>query len=290
MSELAAGEAPRGRRLPEGTVLYLVAGTMISAIFVVPLLWEMLRSFQEPGEIVARPSLKSFSHLGLGNYKTLFHDDGILTNVENSLIVAVATAALTAVIATLAGYGFGMFRFRGSGVAFGLVLLAFMIPFQAVLTPLFLELHDLGLLNSLVGLALFYTAFNLPFGTYLMRNTFLQIPSELTDAAKVDGASVMTTLTRVLRPLIIPGVATTILYAFLFSWTEFLGALTFTTQDSVYTLPVALVNVESSDTYGQIDYGVLVAGAVIAMIPCVIIYVALQRFYVRGLVSGAVKG
>ena len=251
MPELPAGASLRGRRLPEGTVLYLVAGTMISAIFVVPLLWEMLRSFQEPGEIVARPSLKSFSHLGLGNYKTLFHRDGILTNVENSLIVAIATAALTAVIATLAGYGFGMFRFRGSGVAFGLVLLAFMIPFQAVLTPLFLELHDLGLLNSLVGLALFYTAFNLPFGTYLMRNTFLQIPSELADAAKVDGASVMTTLTRVLRPLIIPGVATTILYAFLFSWTEFLGALTFTTQDSGYTLPVALVNVESSDTYGR---------------------------------------
>ena len=123
-----------------------------------------------------------------------------------------------------------------------------------------------------------------------MRNTFLQIPNELTDAAKVDGASVMTTLTRVLRPLIIPGVATTVLYAFLFSWTEFLGALTFTTNDSVYTLPVALMNVEASDTYGRIDYGVLVAGAVIAMIPCVIIYVALQRFYVRGLVSGAVKG
>ena len=119
--------------------------------------------------------------------------------------MAVATAALTAVIATLAGYGFGRFRFRGSGVAFGLVLLAFMIPFQAVLTPLFLELHDFGLLNSLVGLALFYTAFNLPFGTYLMRNTFLQIPSELTDAAKVDGASVMTTLTRVLRPADHPG-------------------------------------------------------------------------------------
>ncbi len=288
--QTANGITQHPRRLPEGTVLYLVAGVMISAIFVVPLLWELLRSFQAPGEIVAKPSLKSFSHLGFGNYTTLFRTDGILKNVENSLIVAVATALLTAVVATLAGYGFGRFKFHGSGVAFALVLLAFMIPFQAVLTPLFLELHDLGLLNSLVGLTLFYTAFNLPFGTYLMRNTFQQIPNELTDAAKVDGAGVMTTLTKVLRPLIVPGVATTVLYAFLFSWTEFLGALTFTTKDSVYTLPVALVNVEASDTYGQIDYGVLVAGAVVAMIPCVIIYVALQRFYVRGLVSGAVKG
>jgi multiple sugar transport system permease protein len=281
---------PRRRRKQRGTVLYLIAGAMISAIFVVPLLWEILRSFQAPGAIISPPSLKSFSNLGFHNYAELLNSDDILRNVVNSLIVAVVTSAITAIVATLAGYGFGRFRFRGSSFAFALVLLAFMVPFQAVLTPLFLELHFLHLLNSLPGLALFYTAFNLPFGTYLMRNTFLQIPDELVDAAEVDGASIMSTLTRVLRPIIIPGVATTVLYAFLFSWTEFLGALTFTTNDWVYTLPVALVNVESSDTYGQINYGVLVAGAVIAMIPCIIIYVALQRYYVRGLISGAVKG
>ncbi len=281
---------PSRRGKQRGVVLYLIAGAMISAIFVVPLLWEVLRSFQAPGAIISPPSLKSFSNLGLHNYAELLSSDDILRNVMNSLIVAVATSAITAIVATLAGYGFGRFKFRGSSFAFALVLLAFMVPFQAVLTPLFLELHFLHLLNSLPGLALFYTAFNLPFGTYLMRNTFLQIPNELVDAAEVDGASIMSTLTRVLRPIVIPGVATTVLYAFLFSWTEFLGALTFTTNDWVYTLPVALVNVESSDTYGQINYGVLVAGAVIAMIPCVIIYVALQRYYVRGLVSGAVKG
>jgi multiple sugar transport system permease protein len=291
MSEQTSSTMMRSRRRKQrGTVLYLVAGAMISAIFVVPLLWEVLRSFQAPGAIISPPSLKSFSNLGLHNYAELLSGDDILRNVMNSLIVAAATSVITATVATLAGYGFGRFKFRGSSFAFALVLLAFMVPFQAVLTPLFLELHFLHLLNSLPGLALFYTAFNLPFGTYLMRNTFLQIPNELVDAAEVDGASIMSTLTRVLRPIVIPGVATTVLYAFLFSWTEFLGALTFTTNDWVYTLPVALVNVESSDAYGQINYGVLVAGAVIAMIPCIIIYVALQRYYVRGLVSGAVKG
>jgi multiple sugar transport system permease protein len=273
-----------------GTPLYLVGGCMIAAIFVVPLIWEILRSFEAPGAIVSPPSLKNFSHLSVSNYTKLFNGDDILRNVVNSLVVAVATAAVTALVATLAGYGFGRFKFRGSGVIFGLVLLGFMVPFQAVVVPLFLELKVFHLLNSLPGLALFYTAFNLPFGTYLMRNTFKQVPDELVDSAMVDGASIVTTLTRVLRPLIIPGIATTVLYAFLFSWTEFLGALTFTTNDAIYTLPVALVNVESSDTYGQIDYGVLVAGAVIAMVPCIIIYVALQRYYVRGLVSGAVKG
>jgi len=289
MSDAKAGS----RRKPaagNGTFMYLVGGAMIAAIFVVPLLWEVLRSFQAPGAVVSPPSIKSFSHLGFSNYTKLLSGDHILRNVLNSLIVAVATAVVTAVVATLAGYGFGRFRFRGSGTMFGLVLLGFMVPFQAVVVPLFLELKVFHLLNSLPGLALFYTAFNLPFGTYLMRNTFRQLPSEITDSAKVDGASVITTLTRVLRPLVVPGVATTVLYAFLFAWTEFLGALTFITNDSIYTLPVALVNVEASDTYGQIDYGVLVAGAVIAMVPCVIIYVALQRYYVRGLVSGAVKG
>jgi multiple sugar transport system permease protein len=201
----------------------------------------------------------------------------------------VLTSVLTAIVATLAGYGFGRFRFRGSGFAFGLILLALMIPFQAVLTPLFLELHSLHLLNSLIGLSLFYTTFNLPFGTYVMRNSFLAVPKEIINAARVDGAGPMRSLVSVLRPLVLPGVATTALYAFLFSWTEFLGALTLMTNDGLFTLPVALSNVETG-TYGAVNYGLLIAGAVISMVPCIVVYVSLQRYYVRGLVSGALKG
>jgi len=122
-----------------------------------------------------------------------------------------------------------------------------------------------------------------------MRNSFLQVPREIVDAARVDGASVTRTLLSVLRPLVLPGIATSALYAFLFSWTEFLGALSFMTNDSLFTLPVALSNVETG-TYGAINYGLLLAGAVIAMVPCIVVYVALQRYYVRGLVSGALKG
>jgi multiple sugar transport system permease protein len=279
-----------GRRRAGGGVLYLAAGLLVSAVFVVPLLWEIFRSLQPESTVTQPPSGASFSRLTIGNYQALLSgQDDIIRNVSNSLIVAVVTAAVTALVATLAGYGFAQFRFRGSRLIFGLVLLAFMVPFQAILIPLFVEMHTLRLLNSLIGLALFYTAFNLPFGVYVMRNSFLQVPRELVDAAKVDGASVRSTLTTVLRPLILPGMATTALYAFLFSWTEFLAALTFLTNDTLFTLPVALINVESGD-YGAINYGLLLAGAVIAMIPCVLAYVALQRYYVRGLVSGALKG
>jgi multiple sugar transport system permease protein len=284
-----SGYAGAGRR-QSGTALYWLGGLAISAAFVLPLLWEGLRSLQPESVVTTAPSGKTFGNLTFANYQTLLSgQDDIIRNVVNSLIVAIAAAALTALVATLAGYGFALFRFRGSGLVFGLVLLAFMIPFQAVLTPLFLEMHSLHLLNSLIGLALFYTTFNLPVGVYVMRNSFLQVPRELVDAARVDGASVMRTLVSVFRPLIMPGIATTALYAFLFSWTEFLGALSFLTNDSLFTLPVALSNVETG-TYGAVNYGLLLAGAVIAMIPCIIVYVALQRYYVRGLVSGALKG
>jgi multiple sugar transport system permease protein len=279
-----------GGRARSGLALFIVGGILISAVFVLPLLWETFRSLQPESTVSNPPSAASFSHLTFANYRALLSgQDDILRNVVNSLIVGVLTALLTAIVSTMAGYGFGLFRFRGSGLIFGLVLLAFMIPFQAVLTPLFLEMHSMHLLNSLIGLALFYTTFNLPVGVYVMRNSFLQVPREIVDAARVDGASVTKTLLSVLRPLVLPGIATSALYAFLFSWTEFLGALSFMTNDSLFTLPVALSNAETG-TYGAVNYGLLLAGAVIAMIPCIVVYVALQRFYVRGLVSGALKG
>jgi multiple sugar transport system permease protein len=270
-------------------MLYLTGGTLASLVFLVPLAWAVLRSFLPSTLVTQAPSGKDFSHLTTENYSGLISANNILHYALNSLLVAVGTGLLTALVASLAGYGFARFRFRGSGIVFALVLATLMVPFQALLTPLFLEMHTLGLLNSLAGLALFYTTFNLPFGVFVMRNTFLQIPWELSEAAAVDGASTARTLISVLRPLVLPGIATTLLYAFLFSWTEFVGALTFITSNSLYTLPLALLNMEYGSV-GQVNFGYLEAGAVIAMVPCVLLYVGLQRFYIRGLTSGVVKG
>ena len=283
----AVGVPARRRRA--GFYLYLAGGTLASIVFLLPLAWAVLRSFMPSNLVTAAPSGADFSHLTTRNYSGLISTNDILHNALNSLLVAAGTAALTAVVATMAGYGFARFRFPGSGIVFALVLATLMVPFQALLTPLFLEMHTLGLTNNLVGLALFYTTFNLPFGVFVMRNTFLQIPWELSEAAAVDGASTIRTLVSVLRPLVIPGIATTVLYAFLFSWTEFVGALTFITSSSLYTLPLALLNMEYGSV-GQVDFGYLEAGAVIAMVPCVLLYVGLQRFYIRGLTSGVVKG
>jgi len=280
---------PRARqRHRTGLAVYLIAGTVASIVFVLPLAWAVFRSLLPDTLVTSAPSSADLHRVTFSNYSGLI-DGGILHYALNSLEVAAMTAVATAVVATMAGYGFARFRFRGSGVVFALVLATLMVPFQALLTPLFLEMHTLGLTNSLFGLALFYTTFNLPFGVFVMRNTFLQIPWELSEQAAVDGAGAGRTLVSVLRPLVVPGIATTVLYAFLFSWTEFVGALTFLTSNDLYTLPLALLNMEYGSV-GQVNFGYLEAGAVIAMIPCLVLYIALQRYYIRGLTSGVVKG
>ncbi|HKG51486.1 MAG TPA: carbohydrate ABC transporter permease [Actinomycetales bacterium] len=277
---------------PESRVkvgLYVLAAVLSLVIFVVPLLWALLRSLQPAATITAAPDLSTFFKLTLDNFRNISGIATIPQAILNSILVSVGTAIVTMLLATAAGYGFGRFKFRGSGVAFGLILITLMIPFQAILTPLFLEMNAMHLTDSRLGLVLFYSTVNLPFGVFVMRTAFASVPNELEDAANVDGAGTVRTLVSVLRPLVVPGMATTALYAFLASWTEFLGALTFLTRQELYTLPVALLNLQQG-AYGSIDYGLLASGSVIAMIPCVVLFVTLQRYYVAGLSAGAVKG
>lgn len=271
------------------TVLYLTGGTLTALIILVPLAFELLRSAQPSDVISSVPDPQTFFNLTLDNFTTLFAHSNLGRSVLNSLIVSVGTAALTAALALFAGYGFSKFRFRLSPLLFAAILLSMMVPFQAILVPLYLQLNVMHLTDSLLGLILFYSTVNLPFGVFVMRNSFAALPADLEDSGRVDGAGTMRTLFSVLWPLVVPGVATSALFAFLRSWTEFIGALVFLTSPNLFTLPVNLVNLQQG-AYGEIDYGLLAAGAVVSMIPCIILYAALQRYYVRGLMSGAVKG
>jgi multiple sugar transport system permease protein len=277
--------APDRRAVP-----YALLGVVLALIFTLPLLWSILRAFQPHEVIIGTPTVREMFDLTWENFSFFLSTQGtMLRPVINSVIVSLSTAALAALVATLAGYGFSKFAFRGSRLAFSLILLSMMVPFQAILTPLYLLMNSVGLTDSLVGLILFSTNFALPFGIFLMKNTFDTVPQALEDSAIIDGAGTVRMLVSVLRPMIVPGIASAALYAFLTSWTEFLGALTFLTTEKYFTLPIALLNIQVG-TYGEVDFGQLVAGSVIAMIPCVVLYVCLQRFYVRGLAAGAVKG
>ena len=283
MSTVLDRREPAGRR-----TLYLVGGLLAGLVFVVPLVVALVRSLQPNAVVTAAPDHRFFD-LTVANFATILSRPELFRAIVNSLLVSVAAAVLTAILATLAGYGFAKFRFRGHNVAFGALLITMMVPFQAILTPLYLELNTLHLTDSRLGLVLFYSTVNLPFSVFVLRTSFATVPAELEDSGHIDGAGTLRMLLSVLRPLVTPGIATAALYTVLASWTEFLGALTFLTNQDLYTLPVMLVGLQQG-AYGQTDFGLLAAGAVIAMVPCIALYAGLQRYYVSGLVSGSVKG
>lgn len=273
-----------------GTIVFLVVAVIAAALFLFPMVWALIRSLQSSAVEGQAPTWGSLLNLSLDNYTGLLTAGGsdLWHYAANSAIVALGTVVVSTVVVVAAGYALARLPFPGAGGVFILLLAPFMVPFQAILSPLFTVLAWLHLTDSLIGLVLIYSVFQLPFSVYVMRNSFDAIPHEIEEAAIVDGASTIGVLLRVMLPLAVPGVVTVVLYAFLFGWNEFLGALMLITSDNKFTLPVALNNLESG-LYGQVDLGRLDAGAVIAMVPCLLVFLLLQRYYIRGLTAGAVK-
>jgi multiple sugar transport system permease protein len=229
--------------------------------------------------------------VGLGNLQRLLTPTGgldLVTSLRNSVVVSLLVTAITIVVSTLAGYAFARLPFRGSDVVFFVVLITFMIPFQAIITPLFLTLIELDLDNSLVGLSLVLATFNLPFGIFLMRNSFAAVPASLEEAALIDGNTPLQAMRRVMLPIAIPGVVSTALLTFFSAWNDFFATLILITDQSLYTLPVSL-NILSAGQNNTVDWGLMQTGVAVTVIPCVVLYLLLQRYYVAGLISGAVK-
>jgi multiple sugar transport system permease protein len=279
----------RSRRVAwlPATAFYTVCG-LLALLFVAPLAWLVVSSFKTSAEFAQSPPSFLPSHLSLENYRRLL-DAGLWHNVVNSLLVTAGTVVAATALSVLAGYGFGRFQFRFKGVLFLIVLSTLMIPFQSIVPSLYVILDDLHLTNSRLGLVLVYTVFALPFGIFTMRAAFTGVPAAIEEAAIVDGAGPIATLRKVLLPIVAPGVATVALYAFFTAWNEFLAALIFTTRQEQYTLPVVLANLQTG-AGGTLNWGVLETGAVFAALPCIAIFLILQRYYVAGLTGGAVKG
>jgi multiple sugar transport system permease protein len=263
--------------------------TALAVLFIYPLYVMLSQSLKDPAEAAEVPPTLYPHNPSFENYSGLATGDiNVFDHVANSAFVSLGATALTVVLSTLGGYAFARLRFPGSNVLFFAMLATFMIPFQAIITPLYIVLKDLGLQNSLLGLALVYTTFQLPFGLFLMRNSFAAIPIGMEEAARIDGAGVLKALWYVVLPLAVPGVITTALFTFFTSWNEFFAALILITDQAKFTLPVTLTLI-SSGVFGSIDWGLLQAGVALTIIPCVAIYLVLQRYYVGGLLSGALK-
>jgi multiple sugar transport system permease protein len=277
----------RNRWLPSSA--WWVICTCLAFLFIAPLLISLLSSLKTPAAAQAENPTLLPEQFSIENYRGLQGVGvGIDSYVTNSVLVALGTVVGTVVLATTAGYGFEKYGFFGRGTAFMVIIAMLMIPFQAVVTPLYIVLNKLGFHNSLIGLTLVYITYQLPFALFVMRNAFAGVPQALEEAALVDGASSFRMFRQVMLPLVRPGVITVALFAFFASWNEFFAALILLTDQSKYTLPVALTLLQGS-LLGQISWGTLQAGVMVSMIPCVIIYAVLQRYYVAGMLSGGIK-
>lgn len=270
-------------------VPFYMTGIGLICIFSFPVIWVLAASFKTEADGRSNPMSLIPSVFTLSKYTELWNSGaGAPTYILNSVIVSVITVVVTVVVSTLAGYAFARFRFPFKNTIFFIILMKLMVPFPSLLTPLFMVLQTVGLNNSLIGIALIYVTFQLPFSVFVMRNAMEAIPKEMVEAAEIDGAGVLSALRYVLLPIALPGVATVALFAFLASWNEFLASLIFLSDGQKFTLPVMLLNAQTNFDAG-VNWGAVEAGVVISMIPCLAVFLLLQKYYVGGLMSGAVK-
>jgi multiple sugar transport system permease protein len=266
-----------------GTPYYVVTSGL-AIIFLFPLAWATLAS------VSPQPGTQQAIGYGLGNYARLFEfQEGLPTYFANSVIVSGICVAVTLFVSILGGYAFARFDFPGKNVLFLVTLAILMVPSATLLIPLFVLLRTLGLGNSLPGLALVLAVYQLPFATFMMRISFEAVPRELEESALVDGAGTFDVLRRILLPAVVPGVITVSLFAFLAAWNDFFAPLVLVSDPSKSPLPLAMA-VLRQQSMGVIDYGATEAGVVVMTLPCLILFMLLQRFYMRGFMTGAIRG
>jgi multiple sugar transport system permease protein len=227
------------------------------------------------------------STLTFENFRQVLFYSDFLVYFRNSVYVSLGTAAITTVIAAAAGYAFSRFQFRGKTLVVILLLITQMFPLLMIIAPIYKIIAGLGLLNTLTSLIVVYTAFNIPFATFLMQSFFDGIPKDLDEAAMMDGCTRLQALRKVILPLTLPGLAATLGFIFTAAWSELLFALMLINSNASMTFPVGLLTFVSKFS---VDWGQMMAAGVLALVPSCLFFIFIQRYLVKGLTAGAVKG
>ena len=260
---------------------------LLAAFLFLPLLWMGVTSIKPENEVFVRlPTLLPKAATWV-NYTNLFSRSDMVDQLRNSLITAGGGALLTVVLATYAAYSFAKFRYRGRKPLMFLMLSAQMFPFTMMLISLYPLLQWAGLLNTHLGLIMAYIILALPSGTYMLYSYFVNIPTEIIEAARADGAGELFILHRIVLPLAMPALVTVGLYSFMWAWNDLLFSLTLITKPELRTVgPGLLLNYigESKN-----DWGGAMAASIVSSLPVVIGFAFLQRFFIPGLTAGAVK-
>ncbi|AGB41684.1 ABC-type sugar transport system, permease component [Halobacteroides halobius DSM 5150] len=276
------------RSIKKHKLQYLINIILVVA-FLLPIGWTISTSLKPTNDITQLPPEWIPENITLNHYKKIFtFENGIFsTYFINSVLLTTLTVSLVVVISALAGYGFSKLDIPFGNLFKMLILLALMIPFQTLLVPLYSLIDDLGILNTRIALVFIYVTFFLPFGVFMMTNSFDSVPSSLRESALLDGANELETFLKVYLPLGLPGLATTAVYAAYRTWNDFIVALIFATSNELRPLNVGL-SVLAVGKYGT-SWGLLTAGVIISILPMMILYAFLQKYFVAGLTSGSVK-
>ncbi len=268
-------------------ILRIVILVFYLLMVLLPFYWLFITSVKPRMDILTTDIQYWPKHFTLNNYRVLWSASNFDVFLKNSVLVSIGTGLFTTCFAILGGYALARYKFKAKTAAVYGLLLTQMIPGVLVMIPTAILFSKVGLMNSLSGLIIIYIVGNIPFCLILMRSFFDRIPVDLEEAALIDGCSKLGALFRIVLPIMLPGIVATFVFAFIGAWNELLCAIMFISSDEFKTIPVGLsMFVQSYD----INWGVMTAGAVMALIPSLVMFAIVQRFVVEGLTDGAVKG
>lgn len=269
---------------PGRTLLYILL-IISGAVMIIPFAWMLSTSLKDGGAVLTMPPQWIPNPVTLDNFRQIFDLYPIGRMFFNSLLVAVAVTLGQLLTCSMAAYAFARLKFRGHNVVFLLYLATLMVPFQVTITPLFIMMRIFGWINTYQGLILpgVFSAF----GTFLLRQAFMTIPTEYEEAAYMDGASPLTIFLKIILPLSKPALATLSVFSFMGSWNSFMWPLFIVREESLMTLPVGLATLQGR---WVTEWNLVMAGSVITVLPMLILYLVAQKYLVQGYVMSGLKG
>ncbi|MHC1771746.1 MAG: carbohydrate ABC transporter permease [Flexilinea sp.] len=269
-----------------GYHIFMAISLILIGFFVFfPLLW-MLNTALKPSTEAF--TLSFFQTFTLENFKNILSDRQMMNYMKNSLIVSLISSLFATFVSSLAGYSFSKFRYRGRKFFMIMIMMSQAFPHVILLLTIYLVMKKFGLLDNYISLVLSYVTFTLPLGTWTLKAYFDQIPNELLEAAKIDGANALTIMRRVIFPLAVPGIISIAIYGFVWSWNDLLYSLTLITTASKRTLAPGLIMTYMGEF--QSNWTNMMAASIIVSIPVTLMFIFLQKYFIQGMTSGAVKG
>lgn len=275
----------RRKKIMAGAAMYALLGLMASLVLI-PVLWMVSTAFKSYGETIAKPPRWVPQQISFEAFGRLWSEYPFGTYFKNSFVIVLFSMAVSVFASCLAGYGLTRFKFRGRNSLMTFILVTQMFPSVMLLVPFYSIIGKMHLLDTHLGLILVYISFTVPFCTWTMLGFFRALPLDLDEAARIDGCNSWQCFSRIILPLTLPGIASTSIYAFITSWNEYMFAFILTSRPEMKTLSVGIAEMNG---FQQIRWNDMMAASLMASLPLILLFICLQKYFVSGLTSGAVK-